>query len=337
MTESTAPAQAADPLALARFKLRIGRRPSVWTELFDTARRSFWWLLADLVLMALAWQMGATSTVLVGAAAALAPFAVAAWGWRRVGRHRQMLCAWAVGDWSAVRRLSQALRADGPPSSLLHFDLDVRLASIEARGGELAAGLRRVAPWREKLAKAPGLFESRAATVYSAAGDMPRFVQLMGEAYELSKHDAARGLDYALAHARFGDADQAGALIDATDRSALQPSAGAFVDWARGLVQERRGEAEALGSLGAAVDAFIQRADEPVVWTSLAFAAADHALALNRAGHAERAEARGQEQAQAQAQIANVWPVLKPHAHAALLRTLRDEGLLPESAPEPKV
>ena len=45
-----------------------------------------------------------------------------------------------------------------------------------------------------------------------------------------------------------------------------------------------------------------------------------------RAGHA----------AQAQAQIANVWPVLKPHADAALLQTLQAEGLMPAASNDSK-
>ena len=318
------PGAAPETQALARFQLRTARTPSLWTGLLETARRSVWWLLADFALMALAWQMGATSTVFVGAAAALAPFVVTAWGWRRVGYHRQMLRAWAVGDWPAVRQLAAQLQKGGPPSVLLQFDLDVRLASIDAREGKLAEGLRRIAPWPAKLADKPGLFESRAATVYSAGGDMQSFVQTMGQAYEQSKHDPSRGVDYALALARFGDVDQASALIESIDATLLPPNACSFVDWVRGLVQARRGQPEALNTLGAAVSGFLQRADQPAVWTSLAFAAADHALALKCAGYA------------AQAQIANVWPVLKPHADAALLQTLQAEGLMPAASNDSK-
>lgn len=305
---------------LARFNLRLRENPGLSTALAETARRSKWWLLGDALIIALAWQMGLHSTVAVGLLAAAAPFALTAWGWRRVDSYQQLLREHAVGNAQAVQALAAQLRPVSRRSAALDFDLDVRLASLTARSGDLPGALKTLDAWPARLADQPGLYEARVSTVHMAAGDAEGFVRLMGQAYERSGHDPSRGLDYVLAQARFGDADQAQALLDGIDTSLLPPVAKGFLHWAHGLLLARRGDAQAVQPLGQAVAELLQMANQPAIWSVLAICSADHALALARNGDQERARQ----------QVAKVWPVLRAHANPALLQALQAQGLQPQ-------
>lgn len=306
---------------LARFNLRLRENPGLSTALAETARRSKWWLLGDALIIAVAWQMGLYSTVAVGLLAAAAPFALTTWGWRRVDSYQQLLREHAVGNTQAVQALATQLRPVSRRSAALDFDLDVRLASLTARAGDLAGALQTLDAWPARLADQPGLYEARVSTVHIAAGDAEGFVHLMGQAYERSGGDPSRGLDYALAQARFGDAGKAQALLDGIDTSLLPPLAEGFLHWAHGLLLARRGDAQAVQPLGQAVAELLQMANQPAIWTVLAICSADHALALARNGNQDRARQ----------QVASVWPVLRAHANPALLQALQAQGLLPES------
>lgn len=310
---------------LARFSLRLRENPGLSTALAETARRSKWWLLGDALIIVAAWQMGLYSTVAVGLLVAAAPFAMTAWGWRRVDHYQQLLREHAVGNAQAVQALAAQLRPVSRHSAALDFDLDVRLASLTARAGDLPGALKTVQAWQARLADQPGLYEARVSTVHMAAGDAEGFVRLMGEAYERSGRDPSRGLDHVLAQARFGDAVQAQALLEGIDISLLPPMAKGFLPWARGLLQARRGDAQAVQPLGQAVSELLQMANQPAIWTVLALCSADHALALARSGDPERARQ----------QVAKVWPVLQAHAYPALLQALHAQGLLPKTTEPP--
>jgi hypothetical protein len=313
---------AAELRALAQFKLRALRSPGLGTVLREVARRQRWWLLMDAVLVTAGLMTGRMVWLLAGLAGAAFPFAVTLWRWRHAGRYQQLLKACALGDSAAVRRLVPLLREVGQASPMMGFDLDIRLASVEAQEGRLAEALASLEPWRARLAEQRGLYECRLAAVALAGGDSEAFVRLMGEAAALAAGDPARTLDHALAQARFGDVQQAAALLDGIDTSLLPPHATGFEQWARGLVQLRQGHADGLATLGGAVADFLRRAEQPAVWLPLAFCACDHAVALNMAGQSARARR----------QVADIWPVLSAHAPRPLLRVLEGDGLLPQQA-----
>lgn len=312
----------AEVRALAQFKLRLMQAPGLATVLVEVARVLRWLLLLDALLIVWALQTGRSDWVASLVIAALLPFAYTLWRWRHAGRYDQLLKACALGDWAGVRRLVPLLRGVSKQHAGMDFDLDIRLAAVEARDGRLAETLAGLEHWRLALADQPGLFECRIAVVALAAGDSAGFVRLMGEAAERAAGDPSRTLDHALAHARLGDVDQAATLLDSIDTSLLPPHGAGFEKWVRGLVQLRQKHPDGLATLGAAVADFLQLAKHPAAWTSLAFCACDHAVALNLAGQSARARR----------QIADVWPVLGAHAPKALLRMLEGDGLLPRQA-----
>lgn len=303
---------------LARFKLQLHQSPGLRTVLAEVARRNRGWLLADAVLVALGLWLPDRWCLVVGVLAAVLPFAWAAWNFRHADRYQRLLRQFAVGNWDAVRVLAQDLRPLCRNKPVIDFDLDLRLAFIYARDHSLAEALARLEPWRERWATQPGYFEGRVSVVHASAGDTAGYVGLMEQSLALSPDDATRQLDTALAHARFGDAARATALLAGLALPQLPVFGQGFVHWTHGLLQLRQHQPEAEATLGQAVAAFLQVA-LPVAWVPLALASCDQAIAMHRAGRHDAARER----------IAQVWPILEVHATTPLLRMLETDDLLP--------
>jgi hypothetical protein len=304
---------------LARLRVSAMQRPGVGGLLLDIARGNRWWIAFDVAL--LAWGLWSSSPWLVAVATVLAllPFIIGLWVYRHGGRYNALLKSFSVGDWDRVEQLAHKLRAFSGKVAHMEFDLDVRLASIQARKGDLAAALVRVETWRPRLADTPGLFEARIASVYAAGEDRVGFVRMMAKAHELASHEPSRILDLALAHARFGDVAVADQLLRSADTSLLPPHVQGFVAWTDGMVRLRQGQPEAVDRLGRAVAAFLKLAGQPAAWTALAFCTCDHAIALSMAGRKD----------EARRELAQVWPIVKAHADRALLSMLQADGLAP--------
>lgn len=309
-----------DPVALAQlaqFQLRLRAAPGLKTVMGEIARRGAIWIGADLLLVAYGVVTGRMLPIVVALTLLAFPFVRAAWMHRHADRYQELIKAFALGQWQRVIELAAMLREAAAKSQQLAFDLDVRLAAIRARNGDLAGAARDLEPWRAKLAASLGLFEARVASVHSAAGDREGYVRLMGQSYEASRHEAPRALDYALAHARYGDAAQAQWLLAQIDAALLPPQGKAFLLWTRGLVALRHGQGDALDLLAQATAEFLQRCAMPAAWTALAYCTCDHAIALSQAGRKEDAKR----------QMAHVWPIVAANADKPLMRLLQTEGL----------
>jgi hypothetical protein len=303
---------------LARLSIATMRQPGLAPLLRHVAETNRWWLAVDLGLVA--WGVARSNPWLMasGAALALFPFAMTAWQYRHGDRYNALLKAFATGDWKQVRALAQKLREVSRGVQNMEFDLDLRLAAIRARAGQLREALADVEPWRARVAT-PGTFENRVAAVYAAAGDRAGFVRLMAESHDKAPQEPARVLDHALAQARFGDVELAARLLRELDPALLPPHAQAFVAWTSGMVQLRQQQPGALDQLGQAVAEFLKLAAQPAAWPALAFCTCDHAIALAMAGRKD----------EACQQVAQVWPIVRAHADAPLLRLLQTEGLEP--------
>lgn len=293
--------------------------PGLQQVLARQARRAAVWLLADAALVVYGLSSGQPVWVAAGVLAAAAPMALTAWQFRHADRHQRLLRHYAVGQWDAVRVLAKDLRARSQTRPELDFDLDLRLACIYARDHALVDALQRLEPWRKRLATRPGAFESRVAQVHLMAGDTTGFVAQLARAHEADPQQAQRTLELALAQARFGAMPAAEALLAQAEAAALSADERALLLWARGLLQLRRREPDAVPTLEQAVASALQRMADPATWPQLAQCACDHAVALHQAGHHEAARER----------IAQVWPVLEVHAAVPLLRMLEADDLLP--------
>lgn len=304
---------------LARVRLALMMRPGLMPALLELVRRQYPWLGLGAAVALYGAYAGSNGWLWTGVAAVLLPFAFLLWQWRHVGRHNQLLKAFAVGQWPEVRRLAKLLLTRRANTTAMNFEFVLRQAYCDARERTLQKALARVQPWREKLADQPGLYELRIAVLYHAAGDWANFIAMHEAAVAPLPGDPSRALDLALAHARHGDVDRAAAVLAAIDKSLLPPWGAGFVHWTEGLVQFRRKQAQAGTTLGLAVAEFLKLAHQPTVWTALAFATADHAIALKDAGLVSEARQA----------MAPVWPIVKAHAHPAQLRLYETEGLAP--------
>jgi tetratricopeptide (TPR) repeat protein len=262
-------------------------------------------------------------TAVIGAAALLFPFTVFFWKRRHLDRYRALQMAYARGQWDEVRRLATMLRTV-TNNALLPWDLDVRLACIEARQGRLQAAVAGLEPWRPELAgKAPGMFEARLASVYFAGGDYAEHVRLMEQAAELGGQDPSRLVDVALAHAKFGDPRRAEDILYALDVKLLPPIAHMFISLINGVLRLRADQPDkAIPELRAASEGFLKTSlQSPSGWVGLASSSGYMAVALARCGKRD----------EAQLAVSTVLPILLVHGDKPLLDMLQKEVL--EAAP----
>jgi hypothetical protein len=302
---------------LAQFKVQVMQKPGLMTVWKEVLRRSRTGLLADAVLFA--WGIWSHNRLVVAAAVGLSifPFALSAWKFRHSRDYSAFLRAHALGDLAAMERLAVQLRGVSQKTPNVAMDLAFRLAAVRAKSEGLQKAIALVDAWQPKNPSEAPLFECRLASLHAAVGDRQGFVDAMQRSYDASNKDPSRAMDLALAHARFGDVAQAQTLLDSIDL-ALLPSFGAgFVFWTQGLCQSRQGISGATQTLGQAVAAFLKLAQQPAVWTALAFCTADHCIALALDGH--RGEARKE--------LSKVWPIVKAHADPAFKEQLRSAGL----------
>lgn len=303
----------------ARLRARVEEDPGRFASLRRVAAGNAWLLAAcSLLLLVALWRREFYLSALAVAGLAL-PFGLFFWNIRHLDRYQQLLRASAWGKWDEVRRLAALMRS-APGDKLVPFDLDVRLAQIQARQGDLAGALASLEKWRGEDARSPGLFEARVASVYSAARDYPNHIRMMEEAAVLSKGDPSRLVDVALAHARFGSAEKAQAALQRVETGLLPPLAAAFLDWIHGLLSLRAGRnGDAAAQLRAAVAHFRERAvKSPASWVSMALAAAHCALAEVRDGRRQ----------QAGRTVEGFTHIIAAHGDPSLLRMLQNE--LPE-------
>jgi hypothetical protein len=305
--------------ALLQFRQRLVQPPTLRAALAGQVGR-LWWLLALGCAATLAglsagwpWLVG------VGLAGAAAPLAAAAWSFRYTDRHQRLLRHYALGEWAAVQTLAKALRDKSSSTPDGGFDLVVRLAGIHARERDLPAALQRLSPWRKRTARRPGAFEAGLAQVHLMAGDTAGCLAQLEQAHAQHPQHAPYILAHAWGQARFGHVTQVESLLVQAAQTVLPARDRALAQWARGMVQLRRRESDAMATLSQAMDAWLPFQSDPAAWPSLALCACDHAVALHEAGHHAAARER----------IAQVWPVLEAHATVPLLRMLEADDLLP--------
>lgn len=275
---------------LAEFELRVRKAPGLATVLAEVARRS--WLWIAIVSVVTLWALLAQHPVVVGVGALLLglTFGIPTWGFRHADRYDRLLRVFAVGDWRRSEQLIEALRRTTQLDNL-HFDLDIREATIRATQGSVAQALAGLENWRTSLAaSSPGLFEARVASVYHAGGDYQGFLQQMRKAHEALPDDPSRQLDLALAEARLGDPSVADDLLENLHSAALPVHGRPFIHWTRGFIVLRRGEQSAQTELGQAVAGFLEYAANPAVWSALALCGGAYALALARDGRSGEAK-----------------------------------------------
>jgi tetratricopeptide (TPR) repeat protein len=321
--EPSAAAQRTDRLGLsgkeaarlAEFELRVRRNLGLTPVLAEVARRG--WLWIAVVSAVTLWALLAQHPVVAGIGVLLLglTFGLPAWGFRHARHYDGLLRAFSVGDWKRCEELIGALRGGTQPENL-RYDLDVREAAIRATRGDTAQVLAALEKWRaSSAASSPGLFETRVADVYHAAGDYPSFLREIRKAYEALPDDPSKQLDLALAEARLGDPSAADDLLQNLNAAGVPVHGRPFIHWTRGFIALRRGEPSAQSELGQAVAGFLEYEANPAMWTALGMCAGAYALALARDGRSE----------QAKEILERVSPILMVHGDKPLLEMIQAE------------
>lgn len=305
--------------ALQQFRERLTQPRSLASALAGQLRRTWWVPVGGLAAALGGLGTGWPWLVGTGLVGVIAPAALAVWTFRHADRRQRLLRHYALGDWPSVLVLAKALRETASASSEQAFDGVVRLAGIHARDRDLAAAVQRLAPWRKRLARRPGAFESGLAQVHLMAGDTTGCLAQLEQAHEQDLQHVQHALAHAWGQARFGQVARVDALLAQAEQAVMTARDRALAQWARGLVQLRRREVAAEATLSQAVDAWLPFQADAASWPSLALCACDHAVALHEAGHHAAARER----------IEQVWPVLEVHATVPLLRMLEADDLLP--------
>lgn len=308
-----------NPAGLASLRARLERPLTLRDLLVARVRAARWWLLADAALVVFGLVRGSAIWVAAGLVAALVPLAGAVVAAGPLARHHRLQRLYARGDWMAVRGLAADLAGARSLPVGLEFDAALRLAGAIAREQSVDEALAHVEPWRQRTATQPGVFDARTAALYLVAGDTTGHLAALSRAHSAAPADLRIALDLALAQARFGSLEQAEQLLAPLVPAQVPAISRPTWLWATGLVQMRRTEPSTEATLAQAVDAWLQRIDEPDSWVSLALCATDHAVALHQAGRDDEARER----------VAQVWPVLEAHATVPLLRMLEADSLLP--------
>jgi len=308
-----------DPQVYARLRAEISEDRSLKAALGRVVRYNASLLAVGAAALAAGLWLRLLPLSLVGGALFVYPFAFFAVKHRHLNNFQALLKSYARGQWEEVRRLAPALR-NATDNALLPWDIDVRLACVEAHQGRLDAAVASLEHWRPQIAaKAPGMFEARLASVYSAARDYDTFVRLMEQAAELGRQDPSRMVDVALAHARFGDLRRARDVLDSVDVKLLTPTGQKFVTYVKGILLVREGHPElAIPDLRTATDGFLELSlKSSAGWVALAMSSGYLAVALARCGQRD----------EAQAVIAPVLPILLVHAEKPLMDALQDDVL----------
>jgi tetratricopeptide (TPR) repeat protein len=306
---------------IARIQKVFLRNPNLPTLLKAMVFEQRWWMLACFLIAAWAFYVGWQWIAVAIALLLLLPFVWTAFTFSSTRLYISVIREQATGQWDAALNAISQLRQKRIKDSMVAFDLDVRAAAILAKQYQLPQALDILKPWKEQLSiSRPGLYESRLATVYYAAGNPNACVRFIEDALLLNPSNTTIKVDCALMNAMMGDRVRAQDLLNQLDRTNLPSFAPGFLSWIQAKIDMRNvNSPEALSHISKAIEAFLPMMSNPAIWSSVALCTADYALCLHRAGRTSDARQA----------VERVWSVLQPTADATLLATLGEADLLP--------
>ncbi len=301
--------------AIAAFEITNMKKPGTSGFLAQVLRSNRLVILVGLALIVWGQFEGSGLLMIAGAVVAAIVPAISLWNYRHARNYDRLLRACAEGRWEEAIALIDGLRPHMKAPSMA-FDLDVREACIRAKRGSIEEALKIVGKWRETLhEQSPGLYESRIASVYHAAGEHHQFVELMRTAYFEASENQSMVIDLALAEARLGDVAKAEVLLRNVRAAELPSFALPFIDWVKGLVAKRNNDSQARLHLASAVSGLLAFAENPAVWTSLALCVGYYAASLPADADRHKAESL----------LGRMSTILSVHAEQALLEELTEK------------
>lgn len=300
---------------VAKFEAAIRVKPSFITFILNVFRVNKLLILGGICF--LIWGVVDSSSYLItfGLILSLSMPLLSIWNYRVVNRYDKLLRAYATGKTEAVAKLTESLRKHMKQPEMA-FDLDIRMASINAHHGDVEKEIEKIEKWRAIIDElSPGMFESRVASIYHLHGSYNKFVEAMRNAFFISSLSPTLVLDLALAEARLGESEKAEILLKKVKPEELPIHGIPFINWVEGAVGCRKGIPEAEDKLKSAISGLLAFGDNPAIWPSLAVCIGDYALCVN--SEASRAKSKDL--------LSTVWDILKFHGERELIAQLVDK------------
>lgn len=300
---------------IAKFEINMRSNPGVTTFLIEVLNANKYIIFFGVTMFV--WGCISKSYVLIfsGGLAAISMPVLSLWNYRIVGNYNNLIRNCSLGQWAEAIINIKKLRPHLKQPEMA-FDLDVREACIIAKTKSIKEALTLVEKWENNFHDLmPGMYESRVASIFHAAGDYSGYVGRMRDGYIKSLESPVMITDLALAEAQFGDVEKASSLLAKINIEELPIYGLAYIDWAKGVVAKRQGDSNAMNYLGSAVSKMLESKDIPAIWTGLALCSGAYAIVLNYNGEKEKARLL----------VNSVWDILKIHGDKPLLKEISNE------------
>lgn len=297
---------------IARFESAIRIRPSFSTFILEVFRVNKVLVIGGLCLFL--WGVFDSSKYLIifGLILSASMPLLSIWNYRVVSGYDKLLRAYARGQTEVVSRQTELLRKHMKQPEMA-FDLETRIAAVNARQGDIDEEIGRLEEWRIPIDElSPGMYDSRISSVYHLSGEYDKYVDSMREAFFKSSQSPTLILDLALAESRLGEIEKAEMLLKQVKPEELPIHGMPFIDWVEGMVEFRKGGSGFEEKLSSAVSGLLEFSENPAVWPSLAVCIGDYARSIT----AETSVGKAKEL------LSSVWEILRFHGEKDLITQL---------------
>lgn len=297
---------------IARFESEIRARPSFITFINEVFRANKLLIIVGLCLFIWGIYDSSKFLVIFGFILSASMPLLSTWNYRIVNGYNKLIRAYGCGQTEVVSGQTDFLRKHMKQPEMA-FDLEVRMACINAKHGNLDEEISKLEEWRIPIEKlSPGMYESRIASVFHMGGSYDKYVESMREAFFKSSHSPTFILDLALAEARLGEVEKAELLLKQVKPEELPMHGIPFVDWVEGVVEYKNGGTDSESKLSSAVSGLLEFSENPAVWPSLAVCIGDYALSVSENASIDKAKEL----------LSSVWGMLKFHGENGLIDQL---------------
>lgn len=281
----------------------------------ESCRNNIGLIVAGLLFFAFGIGMNDNVSIFIGSLLLLYIPVAVLWNRKDARLYNNILASYARGEWSKASKLIKKMKKSIPHSSLA-FDLDARMAYIEAVQGNFDDAIKLISKWQLRMSNEnPGLYESRLSSIYFANKDYSKLLECIRLAHTKCPESAINTLDLAFAEVRYGNIETAKHLLNDISVHILPVFAIPFLNLTKGVIALKTCRAEATGLLTEAQSSFIENNNNPVVWPILAVCSAYLAQSLHRDGRCN----------EAMALVKQYMPILKVHADEMLLADIREK------------
>ena len=297
---------------IAKFETSIRTRPSFLTFILEVFRVNKLLVVGGLCLFLWGIFDSRKYLAIIGLVLSSSMPLLSIWNYRVVSSYDKLLRAYARGQIEVVSRQTELLRKHMKQPEMA-FDLETRIAAVNARQGDIDEEIERLEEWRIPIDElSPGMNDSRISSVYHLGGEYQKYVDSMREAFFKSSQSPTLILDLALAESRLGEIEKAEMLLKQVKPEELPIHGMPFIDWVEGVIAYRKGNAGSEEKLSSAVTGLLEFSENPAVWPSLAVCIGDYARSITAEPSIDKAKIL----------LYSVWEILRFHGEKDLINQL---------------